>query len=293
MRHMLKKDARAFIFKRQAREDKEGYTYFFTIDSPFSEGLFAIDPRGREFIAPLHLIPDVRNDWQLNLSARDETPNFTAEFLRNLGSKLNLSQTKPHGLPADVSPEEIFQYVYAVFHSPSYRSRYVTLLKIDFPRLPLTSSLELFRALARLGSELTALHLLESPTLDESITEFIGDNQQVSKVIYTPDNGGTVWIDGKGTAKKPQPGTSGFAPIPEEVWNFHIGGYQVCEKWLKDRGPKKGKPGRTLTTEDIAHYHKIIISLTETIRLMSEIDEVIESHGGWPGAFQGKAGNDT
>jgi hypothetical protein len=68
--------------------------------------------------------------------------------------------------------------------------------------------------------------------------------------------------------------------VPEAVWNFHIGGYQVCEKWLKDR------KGRTLTDEDIAHYHKIVLSLSETIRLMAEIDQVIETHGGWPGAFQ-------
>ena len=108
----------------------------------------------------------------------------------------------------------------------------------------------------------------------------------ITKVGWTPDDGGTVWLDGKGAKGKYQPGTSGFRPVPEAVWNFHIGGYQVCEKWLKDRGPKKGNPGRTLTAEDIAHYHKIVVALSETIRLMAEIDEVIESHGAWPGAFQ-------
>jgi hypothetical protein len=68
------------------------------------------------------------------------------------------------------------------------------------------------------------------------------------------------------------------------VWNFHIGGYQVCEKWLKDR------KGRTLSKDDIAHYQKIVVALAETIRLMKEIDEVIEQHGGWPGAFQTGSG---
>jgi hypothetical protein len=72
--------------------------------------------------------------------------------------------------------------------------------------------------------------------------------------------------------------------VPEAVWNFHIGGYQVCEKWLKDR------KGRTLTADDIAHYHKIVIALHETIRLMGEIDAVIEAHGGWPGAFAPRGG---
>lgn len=126
---------------------------------------------------------------------------------------------------------------------------------------------------------------MESPTLDTPRTSFIGNNRRVGKVGWTPDEGGTVWIDGKGSKARFKPGTSGFHPVPEDVWNFHVGGYQVCEKWLKDRGPKKGKPGRILTDEDVAHSHKIVIALTETIRLMAEIDHVIDAHGGWPDAF--------
>jgi hypothetical protein len=64
------------------------------------------------------------------------------------------------------------------------------------------------------------------------------------------------------------------------VWNFHIGGCQVCEKWLKDR------KGRTLSKDDIAHHQKIVVALNETICLMQEIDVVIEQDGGWWGAFQ-------
>jgi len=153
-----------------------------------------------------------------------------------------------------------------VFHSPGYRTRYAEFLKIDFPRLPLTSRLDLFRALAALGGDLVALHLLESPQLDHSITNFIGDpKQEIEKVTYADK---TVWID------KAQ--TTGFRCVPDPVWNFHIGGYQVCEKWLKDRKT------RTLTKADISHYQKIVVALSETIRLMSEIDKVIEHHGGWP-----------
>jgi len=74
----------------------------------------------------------------------------------------------------------------------------------------------------------------------------------------------------------------GFKGVPENVWNFHIGGYQVCEKWLKDR------KGRLLSKEDIAHYQKVIVALSETILVMSGIDEIIEQHGGWPGAFSAK-----
>lgn len=173
---------------------------------------------------------------------------------------------KSHGLPAGLTPEDIFHYAYAVFHSPGYRSRYAEFLKIDFPRLPLTGNLELFRALARLGGELTSLHLLESPKLAQPITEFTGGrNPEIEKPTWSNN---TVWVD------KAQ--TTGFRGVREAVWNFHIGGYQVCEKWLKDR------KGRTLTKDDLAHYQKIIVALSETIRLMKEIDEVIEEHGGWP-----------
>jgi hypothetical protein len=207
-------------------------------------------------------------------------PNFSHAFINNFGNALNLPLSQPHGLPIGLSPEDILHYIYTVFHSPSYRSRYAEFLKIDFPRLPLTGSIELFRALASLGNELVSLHLLESPKLANTITRFSGANRTVGKVGWTPDNGGTVWIDGKGTSKAFQAGASGFHPVPEAVWNFHIGGYQVCEKWLKDR------KGRALTDDDLAHYHKIVIALTETIRLMSEIDATITTHGGWPGAFQ-------
>jgi len=91
----------------------------------------------------------------------------------------------------------------------------------------------------------------------------------------------TVWLDAV-SAKKGQPargGTIGFRDVPEEVWNFHIGGYQVCAKWLKDR------KGRALSKDDIVHYQRILGALEETIRIMGEIDAVIDDHGGWPGAF--------
>ena len=96
----------------------------------------------------------------------------------------------------------------------------------------------------------------------------------VEKVSYSDE---AIWLD---KAK-----TRGFKSVPENIWNFNFGGYQVCEKWLKDRGPKKGNPGRVLDDEDIAHYQKIIVAISETIQIMSRIDEVIDAHGGWPDAF--------
>ena len=140
-------------------------------------------------------------------------------------------------------------------------------------------SSQLAYSLTHLGQALVSLHLLESQVLNNRITCALGARgSTVEKVSYSDE---TVWID---RAK-----TRGFKGVPEEVWNFHIGGYQVCNEWLKDRQAKGGKnprPGRVLTDEDIEHYQKIVVALSETIRIMAEIDEVIEAHGGWPGAFQ-------
>jgi hypothetical protein len=113
------------------------------------------------------------------------------------------------------------------------------------------------------------LHLLESQKLDQPITEFVGSrNPEVETISWSKN---TVWVD--------KALTTGFRGVREDVWHFHIGGYQVCEKWLKDRR------GRILSKDDLAHYQKIIVALSDTIRLMKEIDAVIERHGGWPGAF--------
>jgi predicted helicase len=100
--------------------------------------------RGGIQYAPLYLYPD-----QSTLSFDDERrPNFHPSFLQALGEKLGLPLEGEHGLPRGLSPEDIFHYAYAIFHSPQYRARYAPFLKTDFPRLPLTSDLSLFGALA-------------------------------------------------------------------------------------------------------------------------------------------------
>jgi hypothetical protein len=134
--------------------------------------------------------------------------------------------------------------------------------------------------LGQLGEELIALHLLESPKLKSFLTVYTGPpNPEVGRVSWSED---TVWLDADATHKGQgaSPGTIGFKGVPEAVWHFRFGGYQVCEKWLKDR------KGRKLLKEDLEHYQKMLVALSETIRIMGEIDEVIDKHGGWPGAFR-------
>lgn len=227
---------------------------------------------------PLYLL-DEGNDLY---SHRDRRRlNFSAAFLRALFSTFSESRAQASGLPCGITPEDVFHYVYGVLYSPSYRERYSKFLQTEFPRIPRPANPGLFHDLARIGNELVSIHLLESPrTRPEMAVPFGARNAKVGQIGWASD---TVWIDG--VNKRGQittVGTMGFRGVPEAVWSFDIGGYQVCHKWLKDR------KGRTLTDDDITHYQKIIVALAETIRLMQEIDEVIEAHGGWPGAFKGK-----
>jgi len=195
--------------------------------------------------------------------------NFSIPFLDSIATKLELQTDETTHLPRGLTGEVIFQYIYAVLFSPSYRSRYSEFLKGDFPRIPLTQHQELFHSLSELGHELIKLHLLESANLSLEICIFTGDN--VGKVEKSSWSKNTVWID---IAQ-----STGFTGVSEEVWNFHVGGYQVCEKWLKDR------KGRKLSREDVLQYRKIIASLSKTIVLMADIDKVIQQYGSWPDAF--------
>ena len=230
---------------------------------------FNLFRRGGNSLFPLWLYEDETDSQAALGTAERKRLNIKPAFLKALAQSLSRPMDGQYGLARGLEPEDVVHYIYAVLHSPGYRTRYAEFLKIDFPRLPLTSSLDLFRALAKLGGELVALHLMESPKLDKHITKWIGGkNPEVEKLTYSDE---TVWTD------KAQ--SEGFRGVPENVWSFHIGGYQVCEKWLKDR------KGRMLSDDDITHYHRIVVALSETIRLMAEIDQVIEKHGGWPGAF--------
>lgn len=257
MRHMLDGKNIGLVFNRQIVGDS--VTHFEVSRDLTCHGTFYLGNKGQDYLAPLYLHVD-------GLLAKDgdhRTPNLTPAFTAALRASLGNSN-------AEQTPEECLHYIYAVFHSPSYRSRYAELLKMDFPRLPLPKDAVLFGSLAQLGNELSALHLLESPKLEQPITEFVGGrNPEIEKVSWSNE---TVWID------KAQ--TIGFRGALKAVWNFRIGGYQICEKWLKDR------KGLTLSKDDIAHYHKIVVALSETIRLMGEIDTVIDAHGGWPAAFE-------
>ncbi len=229
------------------------------------------------FVFPLYLYPATDKERAdksgggeggtqeaMNLQEKRE-PNLNPEFIKEFSDKLGLEfiEDGKGDLEKTFGPEDIFNYAYAVLHSPTYRTRYAEFLKIDFPRLPLTSDKGLFKVLAEKGAKLVPLHLMESPLLNNFITRYpVAGPNTVEKVSYD-ENNQRVYINKE----------QYFEGIPTAVWDFHIGGYQVAQKWLKDR------KGRTLTYDELTHYQKVIVALKETIRLMAEIDELIP---GWP-----------
>ena len=197
------------------------------------------------------------------------TPNLNPAFIRDCEAKLNLRfVAEANGEPDTFSPEDVFFYTYAIFHSPMYRERYAAFLEIDFPRLPLTTSITLFRRLNALGGELVAWHLLKHYELEGVggiITSFpeSGDNLVENSKSYPcyKDSRQRVYINKE----------QYFESVSPELWEHMIGGYQVLRKWLVDR------KGRQLSYEDVQHYQRIVRSLHETQRLMRAIDEAIGS----------------
>lgn len=241
----------------------------------------AMSPKtsNNSFHFPLYLYSSPMNEsGQMRLQTEvTREPNLAPGFIKDLSDRLALpfdpndAATHTNVTQNAFTPEDVFHYIYAIFHSPIYRTRYAEFLKIDFPRVPLTSNRKLFFKLADLGTELVDLHLLRAPALNNFITTYpVKGSNEVVKVRYAPSpehrgraGVGAVHIND----------TQYFGNVPDAVWNFKVGGYQVCDKWLKDR------KGRTLSSDDINHYQRIVVALHETMRLMKEIDQAIPA---WP-----------
>jgi len=207
----------------------------------------------QSYVFPLYLYPDEGS------LVTNRNPNLKMEIVNQIAEKLDLRFTpEKESTDSTFAPIDILDYIYSVLHSPTYREKYKEFLKIDFPRVPYPENVEIFWQLVKLGGELRQIHLLESPVVDHFISKFpIGGNNIVTKVAF---ESGKVWIND----------TQYFDLVPEHAWSFYIGGYQPAQKWLKDR------KGRELNFDDICHYQKIIVALTETDRIMKEIDNVIE-----------------
>ena len=213
-------------------------------------------------VFPLYLYPDTE---QLNLDDNQQRkPNLDPDIVKTIAESLGLRFTpEKEGGNQAFAPIDLLDYIYAVLHSPTYREHYKEFLKIDFPRVPYPAEKKQFRQLVKLGGELRTLHLMESPTLDNLITRY---NEPGDNIVEKPEYKITDHKKHLGEVHISK--TQYFGEVPEVAWNFYIGGYQPAQKWLKDR------KGRELNSDDIHHYQKIIVALTETDRVMKKIGSI-------------------
>lgn len=236
---------------------------------------------------------EINYSFPLWLTAgKSKVPNLSSSYLAAIHSALNLASTdyRSEDSTAPLHAEKIFHYIYAVLHSPAYRQRYAAFLRTDFPRIPIPGSRKVFDALAKLGAELVAWHLLEHPDAaaidanhsapagtvtwfgrDFALNKVAEKSRELADMQGTEDKVGKVFINA----------TSGFANVHQSIWQHTIGGYQVLHKWLDDRR----KAGRSLSQDDIIHWLRVYAALQATQKLMVQVDVAIEVNGGWPGAF--------
>lgn len=213
------------------------------------------------------------NNQQTIDKTTERKPNLNQEIIYEIAEKLGLTFTnEKEAVKNTFAPIDILDYIYAVLHSPTYREKYKEFLKIDFPRVPYPKDVKAFWNLVQLGKEVRQIHLLESNKVEDYITSYeMAENAENDHNVITTKIGkkdweiidqekqlGRIWINE----------SKYFDNVPLTAWEFYIGGYQPAQKWLKDRKE------RELKFEDILHYQKIIVALTETDRIMKEIDKI-------------------
>jgi len=252
MHHMLK-DNVGLITTRQFKEQPGAFVTKHII------GHKSVSAYDINYLFPLYLYPDEEK----NNPKHNSTVMMVFEPRASFGRKPNIAAKIFEKLETAFgkrpTTENIFYYIYAILYSNIYRDKYAEFLKIDFPRIPFTRDYNFFIELSKLGYQLVDLHLLKSKQLNTTIAKFpeAGDNK-VLKLKYADAK---IWINNK----------QYFDSIPEAVWQYQIGGYQVCEKWLKDRKE------RILSLEEIKTYCRIVTALSRTIELQVEIDRYYNS----------------
>lgn len=217
-----------------------------------------LSPKDNITVFPLYL-------YQENMGQEERIVNFNMKLYEKIAQGLNYCPCDDDNILVDLAsgvdgvlyPQNLFDYIYAVLHSPSYRERYKEFLKIDFPRIPYPKDAEKFNNLVEKGEELRSLHLMENVPSKTGVTFPVAGTLQVDCYRWEDNR---VYINSE----------QYFDGVPESAWNFFIGGYQPAQKWLKDR------KGMTLSFEDVKHYQGIIYVLQQTERIMQEIDEIMQ-----------------
>jgi predicted helicase len=243
MKHMLQQNLALCIGRAgQVVGAEHNWNLAFCTSSIIDLNLFY---RGGSQNFPLYTYPDTdRHDLFSQNESSKRVLNVAPKLIEALKSAFKKEPT----------PEQVFHYIYAVLYSNAYRKKYAEF----FPRVPFTKEYKLFNKLSEKGEELVELHLLKSKKLVKPIAKCeASGGLRVDKVTYDPEKT-RVHINPE----------KWFAGISPEVWEYHIGGYQVAEKWLKDR------KGKGLSSEEVAHYARVVTAIAETIIIQSFLDDL-------------------
>ena len=250
--HLIKNNI-GLIVNRQSRL----LVASFVTDMPLGQHCI-LDPREGSYAIPLYL-------YDSNLGQNERLANFNTELYDRISQGLNYLPCYDDNVLVDpiseyngvLYPQDLFDYIYAVLHSPSYRERYKEFLKIDFPRIPYPTDWKMFRDLVEKGEELRQLHLMNDIPSKTGVSYPVAGSHLVDCYRWEKNR---VYINDE----------QYFEGVPECAWKFYIGGYQPAQKWLKDR------KGRVLGFDDLKHYEQIIYVLQQTERIMQEIDEIMD-----------------
>jgi predicted helicase len=269
MQHIVENKNYAFVTARQSTTENWSLAQ---ITKNMIDNRYHFSYKGIPTEFPLYLYPETNGQQTIDKST-ERKPNLNQEIINEIAEKLGITFTnEKEDTKKTFAPIDILDYIYAVLHSPTYREKYKEFLKIDFPRVSYPKNENTFWNLVKLGKEVREIHLLESNKVEDYITsyEMAEDaendhnivNTKIGKkdweIIDTEKQLGRIWINE----------SKYFDNVPVTAWEFYIGGYQPAQKWLKDRKE------RELKFEDILHYQKIIVALTETDRIMKEIDKI-------------------
>ena len=267
--HVAGKDNLCLLSSRQ--QGTVGYRHSWITRLPANDCVVSTRSREANYVFPIYLYPLegmlAVDNAGVGLGGR--RANISAEFLSALSEKwaLRWIDEGVGDLSETVGPEDVLAYVYGILSSTSYRARYTFMLKEDFPHIPI-ASVEAARGIVNVGRRLMHLHLLENVPPAEVRISGSGDRtvEYVKFVADATEEVGQIRINN----------TQAIGPIASEVWEYQVGGFEVVQKWLKERR------GMQLSANDIQHFQTMTRSIEETLLCVAELDEIIEDAGGFP-----------
>jgi len=260
MQHMIGGPNVALIARRQMLPT-QACNYFWVSDDITLDGVIRSDNRGSESLFPLYLYSSPANSEQ-------RRANLDVGFIEEISRTLSLEWTDDgYGdLESCFGPDDVLGYFYAQFNSPTYRQRYCTGLRIEFPRVFLPADRKLFCSLCRLGRQLVNCHLASSRAEPLAVN---GSTPMGIASGFPKYESGRVFISHDRS----------IGPVSPAVWRFQAGGHQVCRKWLKDRRR------RGIDEMQWTYYGTVLAAIQRTLLLMTAVDDAIADRGGWPQAF--------